>query len=94
MTPFRFSRCGPGYGREHDDRSYRYLEETTEDIVRASIDATGFAWGSAAAAVRPLRDGTAKGFDEEVLDEIGEQVSLRQFDISDRDRDRVRRSCR
>ena len=30
-----------------------------------------------------------EGFDEEVLSEIGEQVSLRQFDISDRTKDRV-----
>ncbi len=30
-----------------------------------------------------------RGLDEEVLDGIGEQVSLRQFDISDRNRDRV-----
>jgi len=32
---------------------------------------------------------TGDGLDEEVLSEIGEQISLRQFDISDRTRDRV-----
>jgi MtrB/PioB family decaheme-associated outer membrane protein len=88
VTPFRFVAFRVGYGQEHDDRSYRYLEETTERIVRASIDTTGFPWGS----IRLQYDHsvrTGEGFDEEVLDEIGEQVSLRQFDISDRDRDRV-----
>jgi MtrB/PioB family decaheme-associated outer membrane protein len=88
VTPFRHLALRAGYGREHDDRTYRFLEETTEDVVRASIDATGFAWGSA----RLQYDHSERhgdGFDEEVLDEIGEQISLRQFDISDRDRDRV-----
>src|SRR5688572_2428841 len=88
VTPFRHLAFRAGYGRERDDRSYRYFEQTTEDIVRASIDATGFAWGS----VRLQYDHSKRrgeGFDEEVLDDIGEQVSLRQFDISDRDRDRV-----
>ena len=88
VTPFRFVAFRLGYGQEHDDRSYRYLEETTERIVRASIDSTGLSWGS----IRLQYDHserTGEGFDEEVLDEIGEQVSLRQFDISDRDRDRV-----
>ena len=88
VTPFRHLALRAGYGREHDDRTYRYLEETTEDVIRASIDATGFAWGSA----RLQYDHSERhgdGFDEEVLDEIGEQISLRQFDISDRDRDRV-----
>src|SRR5262249_59696172 len=32
---------------------------------------------------------TGSGFDEQVLDDIGEQVSLRQFDISDRKANRV-----
>jgi hypothetical protein len=88
ITPYRHLAFRVGYGREKDDRSYRYLEETTEDVVRASIDATGFAWGT----VRLQYDHSERrgeGFDEEVLDDIGEQISLRQFDISDRNRDRV-----
>ena len=88
LTPFRHLAFRVGYGREHDDRSYRYLEETTEDVVRASVDAAGFAWGS----VRLQYDHSQRrgeGFDEEVLDDIGEQVSLRQFDISNRNRERV-----
>ena len=88
VTPYRHLALRVGYGRENDDRSYRYLEETTEDVVRASVDATGFKWGS----VRLQYDHAERrgeGFDEEVLDDIGEQVSLRQFDISDRNRDRV-----
>jgi hypothetical protein len=88
VTPFRFVAFRAGYGREHDDRSFRFFEETTEEVVRASIDGTGFAWGSVRLqydhAVR-----TGEGFDEQAFSEIGEQISLRQFDISDRTRDRV-----
>lgn len=77
-----------GYGLEHDDRSYRFFEETTENTFRASVDSTDLPWGSARLLVeRSTR--TGEGLDEEAFSEIGEQISLRQFDISDRDRTRV-----
>ena len=88
FTPLRFVALRAGYGRESDDRSYRVFEKTVEQTVRASVDGTGFSWGSVRLqydhAVR-----TGEGLDEQVLSDIGEQVSLRQFDISDRTRDRV-----
>jgi MtrB/PioB family decaheme-associated outer membrane protein len=88
FTPFRFVAFRAGAGQEHDKRSYRVFEETTERTLRASIDGTSFPWGSVRLqydhAVR-----TGDGLDEQVLSDIGEQVSLRQFDISNRTRDRV-----
>lgn len=87
-TPFRFVAVRAGYGREAADRSYRVFETTVENTVRASIDSTSFAWGS----LRLQYDHsvrTGDGLDEQVLGDIGEQISLRQFDISDRTRDRV-----
>ena len=88
FTPFRFAALRVGYGREEDHRTFRFLEETTEQTVRASVDSAGFAWGWLRLqydhAVR-----TGEGLDEQALSDIGEQVSLRQFDISDRTRDRV-----
>ncbi|MGE4161470.1 MAG: MtrB/PioB family outer membrane beta-barrel protein [Vicinamibacterales bacterium] len=84
----RFTALRAGYGRERDDRTFRFLDTTVEEVLRASIDGTGFTWGSLRLqydhAVR-----TGEGFSEEAFSEIGEQVSLRQFDISDRVRDRV-----
>jgi len=77
-----------GYAREHADRTYRFLEKTTENIMRVSVDSTSLPWGS----VRLQYDHgvrTGEGLDEEVFSDIGEQISLRQFDISDRTRDRV-----
>jgi MtrB/PioB family decaheme-associated outer membrane protein len=88
FTPTRFAAFRVGYGREHDDRTFRFLDATSEDVVRASVDSAGLAWGS----IRLQYDHsvrTGKGLDEQVLSDIGEQVSLRQFDISDRTRDRV-----
>jgi MtrB/PioB family decaheme-associated outer membrane protein len=88
FTPFRFAALRVGYGREEDHRTFRFLDETTEQTVRASVDSTGFAWGWLRLqydhAVR-----TGEGLDEQAFSDIGEQVSLRQFDISDRARDRV-----
>ena len=88
LTPLKFVAFRAGYGRESDDRSYRVFETTVDQTVRASIDSTGFSWGS----VRLQYDysqRTGEGLDEEVLGEIGEQIALRQFDISDRTRNRV-----
>ncbi len=88
VTPLPFVAFRVGYGQQSDDRSYRFLEETTDRTFRASVDGTGFSWG----AVRLQYDRskrTGEGFDEEAFGEIGEQISLRQFDISDRTRDRV-----
>ncbi|MBI4264372.1 MAG: MtrB/PioB family decaheme-associated outer membrane protein [Acidobacteria bacterium] len=76
-----------GYGLEDVERTFRLFEETTEHIFRASIDSTGNQYVTVRGVYeRGTRTGT--GLDEEVLDEIGEQISLRQFDISDRHRDR------
>jgi MtrB/PioB family decaheme-associated outer membrane protein len=88
FTPFRFVAFRAGYARQADDRTFRVFETTVEHTVRVSADATAFSWGSA----RVQYDHSARtgeGLDEQVLSDIGEQVSLRQFDISDRDRDRV-----
>jgi MtrB/PioB family decaheme-associated outer membrane protein len=88
FTPWRYAALRLGYGREHDDRTFRFLDETTEQVIRASIDSSGLAWGTVRVQYdRAVR--TGDGLDEEAFSDIGEQVSLRQFDISDRQRDRV-----
>jgi hypothetical protein len=75
-----------GYGREAVDRTFRLFETTTDQSLRLSYDATTLSWitlrGSYVHTTR-----TGDGLDEEALSDIGEQVSLRQFDISDRTRD-------
>jgi hypothetical protein len=88
VTPFRFTAFGVGYSQHHDDRTFRFFEQTTDRTVRASIDSTGLSWGSIRVRYdRSVRAG--EGLDEQVLSDIGEQVSLRQFDIADRTRNRI-----
>jgi MtrB/PioB family decaheme-associated outer membrane protein len=77
-----------GYGQERDRRTFRTFENTTDRTFRVSADSTGWNWGSARVQYdHSVR--TGEGLDEQVLSDAGEQVSLRQFDISDRTRDRV-----
>jgi MtrB/PioB family decaheme-associated outer membrane protein len=88
FTPLPFTAFRVGYGREQDDRTFRLFEVTTDNTVRAAVDSVGLAWGSLRLQYdRAVRKG--EGLDEEVFSDIGEQVSLRQFDISDRKRDRL-----
>lgn len=87
-TRFRGLALRAGYGVERDHRTYRYVETTTDHQARASLDSTGLPWGS----VRLLYDHSyraGRGLDEQVFEDIDEQVSLRQFDIANRNRDRV-----
>lgn len=77
-----------GYGLQGGERTARHWENTTEHAFRTSFDVVG----SGPYSVRALyehsvRDGD--GLDTHVLEEAGEQVSMRHFDIAARDRDRV-----
>jgi MtrB/PioB family decaheme-associated outer membrane protein len=88
FSPSRFVGLKLGYTREQTDRLHRVIEETTEDIFRASIDSTGLGW----LTVRGIyehsdRRGSPVHWQE--LLAIGEQPQLRHFDISDRDRVRM-----
>jgi MtrB/PioB family decaheme-associated outer membrane protein len=76
-----------GYTLEGVDRTFRLFETTTENVFRASIDSTGWQWVTLRGVYEHGKR-TGSGLDEEVLDTIGEQVTLRQFDISDRVSDR------
>ena len=87
LTPSRFVAFRAGYGLETDDRTFRVFEETTENTFRASVDSTGLRMVTVR-GVYEYSKRTGDGLDEQVLDDIGEQVSLRQFDISDRTRNR------
>lgn len=87
LSPNRHFAFRAGYTREHIDQTFRFVDATTEDTVRVSADVTGADW----LTVRALYqhgERVGSGLDEQVLDDLGEQVSLRQFDIADRTLDR------
>jgi MtrB/PioB family decaheme-associated outer membrane protein len=87
FSPTRILGFRAGYTREDVDRTHRIVEKTTEDIARASVDVTGLAWLTVRGVFEhSKRRGSA--VDGLELLAIGEQPTLRQFDISDRDQDR------
>ena len=86
-SPFRYVGFRAGYTREDIDRTYRIVATTVEDIGRASIDLTGVKW----VTVRGVYEhGQRRGSPVDSLEllAIGEQPTLRQYDISDRNSDR------
>src|SRR5205814_7333255 len=87
FTPITFAAFRAGYTREMVDQTFRVFDTTTENTVRLSADATGINWLTLRAVYEHAKR-VGSGFDEQTLDDIGEQVSLRQFDISDRTSDR------
>ena len=87
LTPSRYAAFRVGYTREQINQTVRIFDTTTEDTVRVSTDATGLGWLTVRAVYEHAKR-VGSGFDEQVLDDIGEQVSLRQFDISDRNSNR------
>jgi MtrB/PioB family decaheme-associated outer membrane protein len=88
LTPLKFTAFRAGYTREQIEQTFRFFDTTTENTLRASVDATGISWLMLRAVYEHAKR-TGSGFDEQALDDIGEQVSLRQFDISDRTANRV-----
>jgi MtrB/PioB family decaheme-associated outer membrane protein len=86
-SPVRVLGLRAGYTREEVDRTHRVVENTTEDIGRVSMDVTGLTWLTVRGVFEhSKRRGSA--VDTLELLAIGEQPTLRQFDISDRDQDR------
>jgi MtrB/PioB family decaheme-associated outer membrane protein len=87
FTPIRYLGFRVGFTREEVDRTHRIVEKTTEDIGRVSVDLTGLGWLTVRGVFEhSKRAGSAA--DELELLSIGEQPSLRHFDISDRNQNR------
>jgi MtrB/PioB family decaheme-associated outer membrane protein len=86
-SPFRYVGFRAGYTREDIDRTYRIVEKTTEDIGRVSVDLTGLGWMTVRGVFEHSKR-TGSPVDQLELLSIGEQPTLRQYDISDRDQNR------
>lgn len=87
-TPTKYSAFRVGYTRNDIEQTFRSVDSTAENTVRLSADATGINWLTLRAVYEHAKR-TGTGFDEQALDDIGEQNSLRQFDISDRTSNRA-----
>ena len=88
FSAHKYLGFGLGMTREDADRTYRIYEKTAENTFRATIDSTGNQYVSLRAKYEHgVRTGS--GFDEALLEEVGEQPETRHYDIADRDRDRA-----
>lgn len=86
LSPFSYLGFGTGYIHEVVEQTHRATEKSTENTGQASFDLTGISWLSLRGVYEhSVRTGHFDGME---LFALGNQPSLRQFDISDRDKDR------
>lgn len=84
LSPFSYMGFGVGYTQAMVEQTHRAVEKSVENIGRASIDLTGISWLSFRGAFEhSVRTGHFDGME---LFASGQQPSLRQFDISDRNK--------
>lgn len=88
VTPHKFVAFGAGYSHDASKATYRIFERTAEDTFRVSVDSTATAFFTVRLKYEFSRR-TGSGFDEALLEEVGEQPEMRHFDVADRDRSRL-----
>ncbi len=82
-----FTSLKVGYSHLGAEYQHRLWENTGENVFRVSLDTTG----NALFSLRGLYENRARegdGFDAEALEEVGEVLGMRQYDIANRDRQR------
>jgi Putative outer membrane beta-barrel porin, MtrB/PioB len=89
-VPAGTGTAGAGYSFLGEDRTHRFFESTSENVLRLSYDLVG----TGLVTVRSKYEHGAKRGDvteesQRELFGIGEQPEMRHFDIASRDRDRV-----
>lgn len=79
---------GAGYSREDADRTFRIYENTVDDTFRITADSVANNYVSVRLKYEvSTREGD--GFNQHLLDEVGEQPTMRHYDIANRDRTRT-----
>lgn len=87
VNPFRYLGFGVGYTRAKREQTHRATEESVEGTGRFTVDFTGLSWVMVRGAYdHSNREGNFDGM--ELFLGGGQQPSLRQYDISDRIKDR------
>lgn len=77
-----------GWRGEFADRTFRIFEETSENMLRLSMDALGYARFSVR-ALYEVGARTGEGFDVHLLEAVGEQPGMRHYDVAERSRQRL-----
>jgi MtrB/PioB family decaheme-associated outer membrane protein len=84
--PAAGTSLGVGFSRLDEERNHRVYETIVDDVVRVTFDTLTNRWFSVRAK---YEHGVRSGEDfEDVLTPVGEQPSMRHFDVASRDRDR------
>jgi MtrB/PioB family decaheme-associated outer membrane protein len=83
-SPRSFAAFRAGYTYEGVKQEFRTFDNTHEHRLKLSADTTGVGMLTLRAQYE-YSHRTGTGLDEQSLDDIGEQTSLRQFDLSNRD---------
>jgi MtrB/PioB family decaheme-associated outer membrane protein len=86
-TPITYAAFRAGYTHDRMHQTFRTFDRTDDNVIRLSADATGIRWLTFR-GVYEHGHRVGSGLDEQTLDDIGEQVSLRQFDVANRESDR------
>ena len=88
FTPVDYLSFGVGFGREDADRTWRIFEKTEDNTFRVSVDSTANQYVTLRTKYEySKREGS--GFEEHLLEEVGEQPETRHYDIANRKRSRA-----
>ncbi|MGE5242702.1 MAG: MtrB/PioB family outer membrane beta-barrel protein [Betaproteobacteria bacterium] len=88
FSPIRYVGIRGGYTREQVDRTFRWIEATTEDVARTSIDLTGISWVTVRGVYEHSKRTGANSITAEELIAESQQPGQGMYDISNRNRDR------
>lgn len=88
FSPWDYLAFGAGYTREDGERTFRIYEKTKDNIFRLTADAFGNQFFSVRGKYE-YSERRGSGFEEHLLEEVGEQPDMRHYDIADRDRSRL-----
>lgn len=86
-SPVSFIGVRGGYTRQVIDRTFRWVDTTTEDVGRASVDLTGLTWLTLR-GIYEYSKLTGTPVDSADILAEGEQPTLGQYDIANRNRNR------
>jgi MtrB/PioB family decaheme-associated outer membrane protein len=87
FSPWKHLGVGVGFSKDDVDRTHRIFEKTAEDTFRVTFDSVASQYVTLRAKYE-RSDRTGSGFDEALLEEVGEQPEMRHFDIANRLRNR------
>jgi len=88
FTPVDYLSLGVGFGREDADRTWRIYEKTEDNTFRVTVDSTANQYVTLRTKYEySKREGS--GFEEHLLEEVGEQPETRHYDIANRKRSRA-----